>query len=551
VALAAGGCFSDPTSDLRAGPEHLQLSRTAVILRTGDSIDVTAYLKDAQGNTLPIEAATWAAADPAVAVVREDTILGPGGSFSRAFIRAVIDSGGITSVTFDTRGQSASIRVVVRPAAMVTRLSSLVGTATADTMITARPAPLGPDTQAFTGGDTLVLTTTGNILFDTNTVAGSQSEVTFGINRGYLLSRTPTELKVMTRTGFVGRPAVSNVLYAGNAETGEIRIDTLKADTVRMARGRLQAARVTVRTGTFGANTEVKVTPPAGMTFNAASSTVTLGATAGIILSRTADSIVAISTTNFTGLVKVTALSSTAPGGGVIDSLRTNVPATVVASNFPGTVVQRGTGRLLDTVLVIGGPIADFTTTGASASNVTINGVTALVIRRAADTLYVIAPRGGTSKVSITSIKIGTTTIPSLSTPGTITVGTATTGELNEPGNDVRGATSTVVAFTGATDTIIVYGSLDCQDDGTACPGNGDFIDWYQLAYSGGQKLRAIVTFFGTGNPGAAYNDQNNPDLDVHIRNATGGALTSGSTNGAGLINPEIGSTAAVQPAGT
>jgi hypothetical protein len=283
------------------------------------------------------------------------------------------------------------------------------------------------------------------------------------------------------------------------------------------------------------------VTAATGSSFNATSSTVYFGATAATILARSTSQISVISPIAYTGQVTV---RNVVVGSATVDSLKTNASYTIAKAAFPGTITTNGT--LLDTVRVFATATAKFSLVSTALSNVTIGGLTAFVISRTADSMLVVAKRGSTGAVTISNVVVGAARIPSLPSSGNVVISTATTGELNEPGNDVR-ATATTVAFTGATDTITVYGSLDCEDDGTDCPGNGDIIDYFQIAFAGGQNLRGILSFMGTGNPGADYNDTNNPDLDLCIRISSATYFgTCTSTNGAGLIQPEIATTTTV-----
>lgn len=230
---------------------------------------------------------------------------------------------------------------------------------------------------------------------------------------------------------------------------------------------------------------------------------------------------------------------------GVTDTIH----ITVTPLTFPGTITTGG--KLLDTITFNSTAVVKFTPSGASASTVTIAGQQAFVISRTADALKVITRKPTSSAATLTNLVLGGSfVIPTIQTSA-LSVSGSPTGEANEPGNDTR-AGATTVAFTGATDTITVYGSIDCEDDGTACPGNGDIIDYYQIAYAGGEKIRAILTWFGDGTGGASYNDTNNPDMDVLIRDAAGNLYGTGTgTNGSGLNMPEIATTTTALAAGT
>lgn len=115
LAVAANACFDDPTSDLRSGPSYVTLSTNVANIKPGDSLAVTAQLRDAQGNVLAATDASWATASATVATVREDTDRpAPGDFFSRAFIVALA-AGQSTTVTVTIGGVSADVGVNVLP----------------------------------------------------------------------------------------------------------------------------------------------------------------------------------------------------------------------------------------------------------------------------------------------------------------------------------------------------------------------------------------------------------------------------------------------------
>lgn len=229
---------------------------------------------------------------------------------------------------------------------------------------------------------------------------------------------------------------------------------------------------------------------------------------------------------------------------GVSDTIH----VTVVPLTFPGTVVTTGV-NMMDTVTVNSSATVKFS---PSASGIIIGGQEAWVLSRTADQMKVFPKLPSSSTATLENVVLGGTfTISSITTASAVNVPSSPTGEANEPGNDTR-ATATTLAFTGTTDTITVYGSIDCEDDGTACPGNGDIIDYYKIVYAGGQNLRAILTWFGDGTGGANYDDTNNPDMDVAIRDSAANFYgTATGANGSGLNMPEIATTTSAPPAVT
>ena len=361
------------------------------------------------------------------------------------------------------------------------------------------------------------------------------SAVRFTAASGRILFRSADSIAVIATAtgGYTGTISVSNVI---SSAAGGGTIDSLRNTTgVTVAQAAFPDADVTVRTGPLGANTEVKVVPPAGTVFTAASNVV-FGASNGTALFRSADSIVAITSSAYNGTIKVTNLLSTETGGAAIDSLRNTTPQAVAAAPFPGTFVQKGAGGLLDTVLVIGGALADFTLNAScgevavaacnSASNVTINGGRAFVLRRAADTLYLLTNLSGTSVLTVSNVIVSGVTIPTLNTAGTITISQAS-AETDEPANNAPGG----VTFTPGTPAspYVHYGTVD--GDGSGLGTDADDFRAFTLAAS--RTVNIQLQFGGTGAGGAV-----NPDIDLLVCNATCSSFPFGF-NGATGSQPE------------
>ncbi len=366
-----------------------------------------------------------------------------------------------------------------------------------------------------TYGDELKLTPPPGTSFNSGT-----STVLLGGTSAMLRYRSADSIIAFSRGAATANVMVTN-LAGTNGSVDSVRT----AGTVTLAAATLPNTSVTVRTGPLGTNTEMLLRPPAGLTFSAANSNVVLGADVGTRLVATADSIVVINTNAYNGTVKVTNLRS---GALTVDSLRTVGSFNLAGAAFPGTVTQLGAGGLMDTILVIGGATADFTTTGASASNVTINGARAIMLRRATDTLYVLGGVPGTSTVSVSNVVVGTATVSTLVTANTVTVGAGFT-DATEPTNDAPGASA--INLTGATaaNPLIIYGSGD--GDGNGLGTDADDFYAFTLAASGTVFLR--LEFAGTGAGGAT-----NPDFDLLACNAACGAFVGGF-GGATAGNPE------------
>ncbi|HWO90233.1 MAG TPA: hypothetical protein VNL98_13900 [Gemmatimonadales bacterium] len=515
IVLGAAACFDDPTSSLREGPAALALNRTSVTVRYGDSTAVEAILRDAQGNPLSPTGITWSTADPTIAVVNVDEARPiPGQAYARAFVRGVSAIGGITTVTVTTQGQSASFRVLVLPATF-TGATSVVGTAVADTIVTNTPS--GPVSSFITAGETLTVQVPATYVFDP-----AASGVFFGPNSAYIISRDSFTIKAMARYPYAGKARITNLRFRGNSETGVVDIASLETDSIAIARARFRGT-VAVAASAFGPNTQMTVTAPAGVSFSS-SSQVRLGSTTAIRLSQSATQLVVISATAYTGTIMVT---NATVGTGTIDSLRSMASSTINASFFPGTVTN-GAGNYLDTIVVRCNGLCTFrtATTAPGPSQVTVNGAQAFLVQRTADSMKVIASRPGTGPVTVSNVIVSGTTIPSLSTSGTITVST-TPGDPTEPANNTPGGTTITLTGTTSANPLVIYGTID---DGT---GAGDVDDFYTFSSVAGDTVVIQLTFAGTGAGGAT-----NPDIDLLACNAACNAFVGGF-GGATAGNPE------------
>lgn len=503
------GCFSDPASSLRNGPVSLTLSRTATAITDGDSLLVEAVVRDDAGNALATTGATWTTDDGNVATVNLATTQAPAEGTSRAYIAAKDPNGAVTYVRITVRGLTDSIRVTSLPGTLPVGLASVTGTATADTLLGV----------AYTAGDTVVINSGATLLFDP---AGST--VRFGTNPAYVISRTQTQLKVMSRGPYHGPATVTNVTFVGNATTGEILFDSLfTADTLEVSHARFRGG-VTVGASSFGAGTLLTLDATGDATF-AAGTTVQLGAASAVILSNTATQITAISALGAVNNATVK-INGSKIQGVTIDSLYTPAPVTLAAAYFPGTVT--GAGVLSGLITVNAGSAAFTTTPAASASNVLVNGVAAFPVSRSATTMTVVAKVGGTAQVQITNVVVGgTTTISSLFTAGTFAVNTDGTGEANEPANNNPGGAVVTIGTTAAP--LIIYGSIDGHNGvGT----DGDDLWAYTTAATATVSLKVEFAGSGAGTAG-------NPDIDLLHCNAACSAYVGGF-GGATASQPEV-----------
>lgn len=503
--VGLAGCFSDPASSLRNGPVTLSLSRTSTAITDGDSLLVEAVVRDEAGNPLPATGATWTTDDATVATANLAATQAPSDGTSRAYIAAKNPNGGVTYVRINVRGLTDSIRVTSLPGYLPAGLASVTGTAYADTL-------LG---TAYTAGDTVVINSGSTLLFDS---AGTA--VRFGTNNAYIISRSQTQFKVLSRGPYHGPVTVTNITFLGTATTGEIHFDSLiTRDTVEVSHARYRGG-ITVTAGAFGNGTLLTLTATGNSKFNA-NATIALGASNAIILTRTDSTVItAISPANYTGNPKIVGARV---NGVTIDSLYTPAPITIGAAFFPGTVA--GTGVLSD-IITVGAGSAAFTTTGANVSNILVNGVAAFVVSRSASTMVVVAKVGGTAAVTATNVVVGTTTIPQLSTSGTFAVATTGAGEAFEPANNNPGGAVVTIGTTAAP--LIIYGSVDGHNGvGT----DADDLWTYTTAATANVSLRAEFAGSGAGTAG-------NPDIDLLHCNATCSAFVGGF-GGATASQPE------------
>ncbi len=383
----------------------------------------------------------------------------------------------------------------------------------------------------FGAGALLTVTAPTGMTFD----PAASAVVLIGVSSA-LISRSASTITAVVAQPYTGTVMVTKLLITATTKT----VDSLRtAGNSTLSAAALPNANVVVRnSAALGANAEMKVTPPAGMTFSTSSTNVVLGAANGTKLVNTADSIVVISTNAYTGTVKLTNLNVTATGS-VVDSLRTTVNSTIAAAPFPGTFVQRGVGGLLDTILIIGGASADFTTSGATASDVTINSGLAFVVRRAPDTLYVLANLSGTSVIGVSNVLIGATPVSFMSTAATITI-SQVSAETDEPTNNAPGAVTFSLAGKTAANPYVHYGTVDGNGSGVGT----DADDLYSFTLATPATVTIQLVFGGTGGGGAV-----NPDIDLLVCNATCASFPFGFA-GATAGQPE-GQTIVNMPAGT
>jgi len=199
LALGATACFDDPNKPLMNGPSDIYLSLSTAFIPAGDSVAITAELKDGAGNTFSTADAVWESSAPSVATARRDTVVIPGSAFTRAFVVAIVP--GETWVRITSSGLTDSVQVVVLP-------SSFAGTIT---------APAGSML-----GDTITIAGTAALGFSARTT------VTIGGFDAWIVSQTASQLKVMAAQPAAGG---SPVVLQNALLLGTIDIPTLTATT--------------------------------------------------------------------------------------------------------------------------------------------------------------------------------------------------------------------------------------------------------------------------------------------------------------------------------
>lgn len=371
AAAALTACFDDPTEPLRDSPDRLTLSRSAVTLTSGDSIQLQVELKDDQGNQLPLGAVTWTSADPTIASVSSTGKL-PGELAERASVLGVTNAPGTTLITVAVGGISDSVRVTVLPASF-SGTAAVTGTVAADTIFVGTTPP---DTLAFMAGDTITLTLSGALTF-----TPGESEIHFGATNAFLIASSATQLKALALTPVAGPAWVTALSYAGPPSVGTIEIDSLQIDSL--------AIRRTVFTMTASVNgtdllDTVTVTAPSGTTFITSgpdSSIARLNGHPLYVITQTAGTITGVARMSGTAAVTVTniqvgsaRLSSLSSAGTV--TIGTNVTdATEPANDAPDTVAINVQGTSAASPLYLYGTANDasdvddfytFTTTSAA-----------------------------------------------------------------------------------------------------------------------------------------------------------------------------------------
>ena len=504
---AAIACSSDSE---KLGPlsPYLIADHSVVTVGTGDSVRVAVTLRDGNGRLMPVTGVWWTAQDPTVASVVLDTQPVPGSYEARAVIVGRTPTGGWTSVTIEAAGRVDTIAVAVLPARFQASLVSYAGMTHPDTIV--RPALLGPpyvppDTTVFTAPDTLVLSGTAALRFDTLPLYPGLGVVvqtsTGRLARGYLVSSSPAQLKAVFTSPAAGRLVVTGLrIVSGDTTQRSLRIDSLFGDSVAVSRQRFGGAVAVI-------GDTLTVAAPPGAVFlttqnwpYCCGTTVKLDTTVLPLVAQSPSQLRALSPVAYTGSVTVTALSVTRRDGitFMVDSLKTNRSYTIGAATFPGTFT--GGGRLLDTVTVhaAGGATIPYVTVAVTPPYA-CGGCryAGWVVGRWADSIRFISPVAVDGPVYLSAVQVGSATFPMV-TRDTLVVSGTVTGEPNEPGNDSAGGATLLVDRGSAANA---FGALNSSTDTS---------DYYTLTFTTPKRVAATLSWIGSG-----IGDAINPNFDL------------------------------------
>ena len=548
VAAGAAGCFKDPVSSGLGTPVSLSTSQQTVTLKAGDSVSVIAYLKDKAGNGLAATGAVWTSLAPAIAVVdtltdaQKDTTPIPANAFTRAVIRGV-DSvdGGWTNVIVSSRGIADTIRVFVIPAKFTAGLLSVVGPTLTDTVVVPPDPVSGTKVKhlAYTAGDTLVLNGTAKLAFDTTQVTVSVS-TTNGASPGFIVFKSPSQLKVLFEDGTAGKVMIQHLLVTpGNAAIGTFAIDTLVSDSMQVAAWHPTGA-------TFGGSASVAgdtltVNAGTGMTFSGSTTVSLISASdtiaapdTGYILSSTAAQIKTVFTHTVANYrVALYNVGMAASGTGVasitFDSLKTNDAAYGIAqATLPASfVVQSG----IQLNITAAAPVSF---TAATAATFDTN-VAVIVSKDGTHLNGVLSPVNFTGPVTVTNAKIYNTVIPVMPTSTSYTL-----GGFNLPAADLAlgakrlGDTITVTAPAGIAFTptsAVLLGNRAIPSSDTAWILSSSAASMKVLAKRGGKGALSVTNVdIGAGVIAPLVSSVGNVTIDsvasdLPVAQTQGGAL--------------------------
>jgi hypothetical protein len=147
VLIGVAGCASDPTADISGTPARIVPTYTKMFMFPGDSLVVTAQVRDEQGGSLPIPV-TVTSSDAAIAAVGEDPL--PPLEDTRFWVRA--EGAGGATLTLTVEGVTEEILVAVFPDVFEGDVS-VVTTAVLDTVVLG----VGTSGLQFIPGETAVL----------------------------------------------------------------------------------------------------------------------------------------------------------------------------------------------------------------------------------------------------------------------------------------------------------------------------------------------------------------------------------------------------------
>ena len=512
AACAGGACRTLGDLSLTGPSRYLVTDVQVVELAPGASQVVSATMRGASGRLVPVADARWRVADSGLAAVVADTSAIPGAIEARARIVGRSVTGGATLVVVEAGGASDTVHVAVVPTRLDASLVSYAGTPRPDTIV--RPALAGPppepgDTTVFAAPDTLVLSGRGALSFDTSSSYGYYSPIfartPAGRADGYVVSRSPTQLKIVFTVPVAGRVAVRNLLLTtGDSVFGTLRIDSLLLDSVAVSRQRFSGTVAVVgdtMTVTAGPGTSFYTSQYYPYGSQAVLDTVALPA-----MSVSASQVRALSPVTYRGPVTVRDVERFRPDGShfTLDSLKTNGSYAIAAATFPGTFATGG--RLLDTVTVYAGGGATPGSAVAVPASYPCGGCsynTWVVGSYGADSVRFLVPVGVNGPIQISG-SVGLAALVMVSRAKLVVSGTVT-GEANEPGNDsASGATPLTLGTYG-------FGALN---------GSTDTTDYYVFQVPANSNVSMYLWYPGTGAGDAA-----NPHISAYVCDSIAGGV--------------------------
>lgn len=294
------GASCSGIGDAGSTAASIVLDADSITLHYGEALPIAAVVQAATGDTLRDLPIMWSSSAPAVISVVPITGQPAATLTGEANTIAVVDIEARVGAVVDT------VHAVLLPTSFPGTVS-VIGDAGADT------ATVGGQPYGFSAGDTIMLTPSPPLEFDTNATT-----VELGPYSAYLVKRTRTEVRVLARGPYLGRPAVSRVLLPPAAGHGIIVADDLFGDSTAVQRARFRGVVQVTSDPSYGGYVVLTLTASPGTAF-ANNARVVVGDFQAITLSRSASTLTALAPVTITGTVLVRYVLV---GQAVIDSLR-------------------------------------------------------------------------------------------------------------------------------------------------------------------------------------------------------------------------------------